>query len=47
MAEKAKELTTAMEEMKARALKLRDSVGYSGSMNWKVKLSYDIAVDFR
>ena len=47
MAEKARELTTAMEEMKACALKLRDRVGYSGSINWKVRLSYDIAVDFR
>ena len=47
MAGKAQELTKAMEEMKAHALALKDRVGYSGSLNWRVKLSYDIAVDFR
>ncbi len=47
MANKAQELTAAMEKMKANALRLKDMVGYSGSMNWKVGLSYDIAVDFR
>ena len=47
MTKKAEELTKEYEKMKKMALELRDIVGCSVKLKWKVELKYEINVDFR
>ena len=41
------EFLTALTTYQARTEELAKAVGYNKSISWKVKLEYDIKVDFR